>query len=54
MRIVGLTVARTTSGRGEPKGGAYHVESAIDFGVPVDLTGTVVDLTLATDEFPRD
>ncbi|WP_413801385.1 Uma2 family endonuclease [Streptomyces iranensis] len=38
----------------QPKDGAYHVESTIDFGVPVDLTGTVVDLTLKTDEFPRD
>ncbi len=26
----------------------------VDFGTDIDLTGTVVDLTLTTDSFPRD
>jgi len=26
----------------------------VDFGTDIDLTGTVVDLTLPTDSFPRD
>ncbi|MGW2224336.1 Uma2 family endonuclease [Streptomyces formicae] len=37
-----------------PKGGEYLTESRSDFGDEVDLTGTVVDLVLKTDEFPRD
>jgi Uma2 family endonuclease len=37
-----------------PKGGEYKDNLSLDFGEPVDLTGTVVDLTLTTDEFPRD
>lgn len=37
-----------------PKDGAYHVETTLDFGVDVDLTGTPVGLALATGEFPRD
>ncbi|MER7789535.1 Uma2 family endonuclease [Streptomyces sp. NPDC097640] len=38
----------------EPKGDDYLRESTLAFGLPVDLTGTVVDLVLATDGFPRD
>ncbi|MEU2873460.1 Uma2 family endonuclease [Streptomyces olivoreticuli] len=38
----------------EPKDGTYRSGPAIKFGDPVDLTDTVVGLTLATDEFPRD
>ncbi|MEY9936233.1 Uma2 family endonuclease [Streptacidiphilus sp. MAP5-52] len=37
-----------------PKDGEYRNELTLDFGDPVDLTGTVVGLVLATDEFPRD
>ncbi|WP_330266131.1 Uma2 family endonuclease [Streptomyces griseorubiginosus] len=38
----------------DPKGGDYEVETKVAFGKDVDLTGTVVDLVLKTDEFPRD
>ncbi|MFI9152940.1 Uma2 family endonuclease [Streptomyces sp. NPDC053367] len=38
----------------QPKGDAYTVETRVAFGHEVDLTGTVVGLTLKTDEFPRD
>ncbi|MER7573888.1 Uma2 family endonuclease [Streptomyces sp. NPDC126514] len=37
-----------------PKGDDYATETKVPFGDEVDLTGTVVDLTLRTDEFPRD
>ncbi|MEU6604850.1 Uma2 family endonuclease [Streptomyces shenzhenensis] len=37
-----------------PKGGDYAVQTRVDFGTDIDLTGTVVDLTLRTDEFPMD
>jgi Uma2 family endonuclease len=36
-----------------PKGSEYRGEVTVDFGEPVDLTGTVVGLTLSTDDFPR-
>lgn len=38
----------------QPKNGEYVTETKIDFGDEIDLTGTVVGLTLKTDEFPRD
>ncbi|MBI0374972.1 MULTISPECIES: Uma2 family endonuclease [Streptomyces] len=38
----------------EPKDGAYVNERTVSFGDEVDLTNTVVGLTLKTDEFPRD
>ncbi|MEU5777209.1 Uma2 family endonuclease [Streptomyces venezuelae] len=38
----------------DPKDGEYRTESKSDFGKEIDLTGTVVDLVLATDTFPRD
>ncbi|MFD0386028.1 Uma2 family endonuclease [Streptomyces stramineus] len=38
----------------DPKDGGYRCGPALKFGDPIDLTGTVVGLTLATDEFPRD
>ncbi|MBL1113617.1 Uma2 family endonuclease [Streptomyces sp. 110] len=38
----------------EPKDGAYVNERTVSFGDEVDLTNTAVDLTLKTDEFPRD
>ncbi|KKD07062.1 Uma2 family endonuclease [Streptomyces sp. WM6386] len=38
----------------EPKGSEYEIETRVPFGKDLDLTGTVVDLTLKTDEFPRD
>ncbi|EST27814.1 Uma2 family endonuclease [Streptomyces roseochromogenus] len=38
----------------EPKGGDYETRTPVDFGTDIDLTGTVIDLTLKTDEFPRD
>ncbi|MEU1627479.1 Uma2 family endonuclease [Streptomyces sp. NPDC020096] len=37
-----------------PKDGTYRTETTTPFGEPVDLTDTVVGLTLATDKFPRD
>ncbi|MFG2940302.1 Uma2 family endonuclease [Streptomyces sp. NPDC048282] len=37
-----------------PKGDDYATEPRVDFGTDVDLTGTVVDLVLKTDEFPTD
>lgn len=38
----------------DPKDGEYRTESKSDFGDEIDLTGTVVDLVLKTDSFPRD
>ncbi|MEU4208962.1 Uma2 family endonuclease [Streptomyces sp. NPDC026206] len=38
----------------EPKDGTYRTGPAIKFGDPIDLTDTVLGLTLTTDEFPRD
>ncbi|MBL1081899.1 Uma2 family endonuclease [Streptomyces actinomycinicus] len=37
-----------------PKDGDYATRTSVDFGTDVDLTGTVVDLVLKTDRFPRD
>ncbi|WP_313956465.1 Uma2 family endonuclease [Streptomyces sp. SAJ15] len=37
-----------------PKDGEYLTKVTRDFGTPVDLTDTVLGLTLQTDEFPRD
>ncbi|GAA3841368.1 Uma2 family endonuclease [Streptomyces phyllanthi] len=37
-----------------PKDGDYATETKASFGDDVDLTDTVVGLTLKTDEFPRD
>lgn len=36
-----------------PEGGKYHACVSFGFGEDVDLTGTVVGLTLETDDFPR-
>ncbi|BCM67647.1 MULTISPECIES: Uma2 family endonuclease [Streptomyces] len=38
----------------DPKDGDYENRTPVDFGTDIDLTGTVVDLVLKTDEFPRD
>ncbi|MEU1119548.1 MULTISPECIES: Uma2 family endonuclease [unclassified Streptomyces] len=38
----------------DPKDGEYRTQSKSDFGEEIDLTGTVVDLILKTDSFPRD
>lgn len=38
----------------QPHDGDYATETKAHFGDPLDLTHTVVDLTLKTDEFPRD
>jgi len=38
----------------QPKGGDYATQTRVSFGGDLDLTGTVVGLTLKTDEFPRD
>ncbi|AZQ35556.1 Uma2 family endonuclease [Streptomyces cyaneochromogenes] len=38
----------------DPKDGDYQNRTPVDFGTDVDLIGTVVDLTLKTDDFPRD
>lgn len=37
-----------------PKNGEYATETKLSFGDDVDLSDTVVGLTLKTDEFPRD
>ncbi|MFJ4332077.1 MULTISPECIES: Uma2 family endonuclease [unclassified Streptomyces] len=37
-----------------PKDGKYHAAVSFGFGEDIDLTGTVVGLTLKTDDFPRD
>ncbi len=37
----------------QPKEGVYLSEHTTTFGVPIDLTGTVVDVTIPTDKFPR-
>ncbi|MGI5470859.1 Uma2 family endonuclease [Streptomyces sp. CA-132043] len=38
----------------KPKDGEYRSKLSLDFGEPVDLTDTVLGMTLATDRFPRD
>ncbi|MGW1027361.1 Uma2 family endonuclease [Streptomyces sp. NPDC002577] len=38
----------------QPKDGDYVSELTVTFGGEIDLTNTVVGLTLKTDEFPRD
>lgn len=37
-----------------PKDGDYAMRTSVDFGTDIDLTGTVVDLVLKSDDFPRD
>ncbi|MGY1453363.1 Uma2 family endonuclease [Streptomyces sp. SS8] len=37
-----------------PKDGGYGSELTVDFGEPVKITETSVELTIATDGFPRD
>ncbi|MET7380763.1 Uma2 family endonuclease [Streptomyces sp. NPDC005526] len=37
-----------------PKGDDYAIDTKVDFGSDVDLTDTLLDLTLKTDKFPRD
>ncbi|MEV5346419.1 Uma2 family endonuclease [Streptomyces achromogenes] len=38
----------------QPKEGDYITRTKITFGADIDLTGTVIDLVLKTDGFPRD
>ncbi|MEU6666493.1 Uma2 family endonuclease [Streptomyces sp. NPDC046727] len=38
----------------QPKEGDYITRTKVEFGTDIDLTGTVVDLVLKTDGFPRD
>jgi hypothetical protein len=38
----------------QPKDGEYVSELSVTFGADVDMTATPLDLTLKTDEFPRD
>ncbi|MFE1802626.1 Uma2 family endonuclease [Streptomyces sp. NPDC059517] len=38
----------------QPKDGEYFAELSVIFGTDIDMTNTIVDLTLKTDEFPRD
>ncbi|MGW1375355.1 Uma2 family endonuclease [Streptomyces sp. NPDC002446] len=38
----------------DPQNGKYTGEITIPYGDPIDLTNTVVGLTLSTDDFPRD
>ncbi|MFF9477823.1 Uma2 family endonuclease [Streptomyces sp. NPDC014733] len=37
-----------------PQDGDYKSDLTLAYGEPVDLTGTVVGITLATEDFPRD
>ncbi|EKX60005.1 Uma2 family endonuclease [Streptomyces ipomoeae] len=37
----------------QPKDGEYLTETSVVFGTDVDMTTTLLDLTLKTDEFPR-
>ncbi len=37
-----------------PKDGEYRTNRTLDFGEPIDLTDTVLGMTLSTDKFPRD
>ncbi|MEV6563981.1 Uma2 family endonuclease [Streptomyces kronopolitis] len=37
-----------------PQDGDYKIDLTVTYGMPVDLTNTVVGLTLATEDFPRD
>ncbi|MET9558990.1 MULTISPECIES: Uma2 family endonuclease [Streptomyces] len=38
----------------QPKDGEYFTELSVVFGTDIDMTNTVLGLTLKTDEFPRD
>ncbi|MEU6275113.1 Uma2 family endonuclease [Streptomyces populi] len=38
----------------QPKDGDYTTETIVEFGTDVDTTTTPLELTLKTDEFPRD
>ncbi|MFS8199393.1 Uma2 family endonuclease [Streptomyces sp. CWNU-52B] len=38
----------------EPKDGEYFTELSVTFGSDIDMTNTILGLTLKTDEFPRD
>lgn len=38
----------------QPKDGEYLTELSVAFGADVDMTTTLLGLTLTTDEFPRD
>ncbi|MFI2203765.1 Uma2 family endonuclease [Streptomyces sp. NPDC020192] len=38
----------------QPKEGDYEIETTVRFGSDLDLTKTLVGLTLKTDDFPRD
>ncbi|MFD8548313.1 Uma2 family endonuclease [Streptomyces sp. NPDC059649] len=38
----------------QPQDGDYKDDLTVPYGEPIDLASTVVDLTLATDEFPLD
>lgn len=40
--------------RTHPKDGGYGSELTVDFGEPVKITDTSVELTITTDGFPRD
>lgn len=37
-----------------PQEGDYKDDDTVVYGKPIDLTGTVVDLTISTDEFPQE
>ncbi|MFJ2259701.1 Uma2 family endonuclease [Streptomyces sp. NPDC087844] len=38
----------------QPKDGEYFTELSVTFGADIDMTNTVLGLTLKTDEFPQD
>lgn len=38
----------------QPRDGDYHVETTVDFGEEIDLTHTLLGLTLDSSDFPRD
>lgn len=37
-----------------PQDGDYKIDLTVAYGLPVDLTDTVVGITLSTEDFPRD
>ena len=50
----GFATDVTVMAEGAAKAEGGQVETRVPFGKDVDLTHTVVGLTLRTDEFPRD
>ncbi|MFE1770503.1 Uma2 family endonuclease [Streptomyces sp. NPDC059008] len=37
-----------------PQDGEYRIDTTLAYGLPIDLTKTIVDLTISTEGFPRE